>query len=224
MEIERKKNKRVAWGIYLLLWPVLLIIQSLIIGGSAPEAPYFWQEPGLYYSLWITDLFLIALWYANYYLFAPRMMRKRMFGPYIMLVVLMMLIGLFLQLLLHALFGWATPANPYNGSVSVFGCLGALSLMALGLSVRGVAGWLKSDAQVKELKATCAELEERNKQLEDKLSYYDYRELPPKDETVVPDVAQLPDFSSINDAEFEGSEPLTGQDDTLGESDPPVEA
>lgn len=96
--------------------------------------------------------------------------------------------------------------------------------MALGLSVRGVAGWLKSDAQVKELKATCTGLEERNKQLEDKLSYYDYRELPPKDETVVPDVAQLPDFSSINDAEFEGSEPLTGQDDTLGESDPPIEA
>lgn len=220
MEIQRKSNKHSSWIVYTLLWPVLMIIQSLIVGGSAADVPFFWQRPNLYYSLWIMDLFLIALWYANYYLLAPRMMRKRMFGAYITVVVLMMLIGLFLQLLLNAIFGWCSPMSPYKGTVSIFGCLGALSLMALGLSIRGVMGWLKNEKELKALHTEKDGLELRIKQLEEKLSYYDYKELPVNEDAEQVTPQQLPDFSQVSGAEYEGVEPFTEQDDLLDESDP----
>ena len=60
----------------------------------------------------------------------------------------------------------------------------------------------------------------RIKQLEEKLSYYDYKELPVNEDVEQVTPQQLPDFSQVSGAEYEGVEPFTEQDDLLDESDP----
>lgn len=107
-------------------------------------AKSFWQEPSHYLSTWLLDIFLIAVFYLNYYYVAGHMMRRRHFGGYIAFVVIVAVVALFMPILCKALFGWRTPTQdlPFV-TVSWSGAIGAVTVITIGLAVRALLEWLK---------------------------------------------------------------------------------
>ncbi|WP_238296415.1 hypothetical protein [Porphyromonas uenonis] len=77
---KQSSTKSYSWLIYLVAWLVIVLIQSILIGQSSTMAKSFWQEPSHYLSTWLLDIFLVAIFYLNYYYVAGHMMRRRHFG------------------------------------------------------------------------------------------------------------------------------------------------
>lgn len=141
---KQSSTKSYSWLIYLAAWLVIVLIQSILIGQSSTMAKSFWQEPSHYLSTWLLDIFLIAVFYLNYYYVAGHMMRRRHFGGYIAFVVIVAVVALFMPILCKALFGWRTPTQdlPFV-TVSWSGAIGAVTVITIGLAVRALLEWLK---------------------------------------------------------------------------------
>lgn len=141
---KQSSTKSYSWLIYLVAWLVIVLIQSILIGQSSTMAKSFWQEPSHYLSTWLLDIFLIAVFYLNYYYVAGHMMRRRHFGGYIAFVVIVAVVALFMPILCKALFGWRTPTQdlPFV-TVSWSGAIGAVTVITIGLAVRALLEWLK---------------------------------------------------------------------------------
>ncbi len=141
---KQSSTKSYSWLIYLAAWLVIVLIQSILIGQSSTMAKSFWQAPSHYLSTWLLDIFLIAIFYLNYYYVAGHMMRRRHFGGYIAFVVIVAVVALFMPILCKALFGWRTPTQdlPFV-TVSWSGAIGAVTVITIGLAVRALLEWLK---------------------------------------------------------------------------------
>lgn len=141
---KQSSTKSYSWLIYLAAWLVIVLIQSIMIGQSSTMAKSFWQAPSHYLSTWLLDIFLIAIFYLNYYYVAGHMMRRRHFGGYIAFVVIVAVVALFMPILCKALFGWRTPTQdlPFV-TVSWSGAIGAVTVITIGLAVRALLEWLK---------------------------------------------------------------------------------
>ena len=141
---KQSSTKSYSWLIYLAAWLVIVLIQSIMIGQSSTMAKSFWQSPSHYLSTWLLDIFLIAIFYLNYYYVAGHMMRRRHFGGYIAFVVIVAVVALFMPILCKALFGWRTPTQdlPFV-TVSWSGAIGAVTVITIGLAVRALLEWLK---------------------------------------------------------------------------------
>ena len=141
---KQSSTKSYSWLIYLAAWLVIVLIQSILIGQSSTMAKSFWQEPSHYLSTWLLDIFLIAIFYLNYYYVAGHMMRRRHFGGYIAFVVIVAVVALFMPILCKALFGWRTPTHdlPFV-TISWSGAIGAVTVITIGLAVRALLEWLK---------------------------------------------------------------------------------
>ena len=141
---KQSSTKSYSWLIYLVAWLVIVLIQSILIGQSSTMAKSFWQEPSHYLSTWLLDIFLVAIFYLNYYYVAGHMMRRRHFGGYIAFVVIVAVVALFMPILCKALFGWRTPTQdlPFV-TVSWSGAIGAVTVITIGLAVRAILEWLK---------------------------------------------------------------------------------
>ena len=141
---KQSSTKSYSWLIYLAAWLVIVLIQSILIGQSSTMAKSFWQAPSHYLSTWLLDIFLIAIFYLNYYYVAGHMMRRRHFGGYIAFVVVVAVVALFMPILCKALFGWRTPTQdlPFV-TVSWSGAIGAVTVITIGLAVRALLEWLK---------------------------------------------------------------------------------
>lgn len=125
------------------VWLVLILIHSFSIGGeSNGKVPFFWEKTSLYYSTWFLDFLLIGTWYLNYCFFAPKLIAKRKFVAYGVVVVLFMVLGLFFQLMLFYLFKWPMPLYGSSASASLFGCMAMLALFAIGFSARSIKSWI----------------------------------------------------------------------------------
>ena len=123
----KSANRTISVSIYALVWIVLIILQTLVttVQGT-PEMSVF-TNPRLYYSTWLTDLYLVVIFYLNYFVLAPRLMRRRLFQPYLWMTLA------------------ATP-------VSSLGVIGVVAAMAIGLSVRGLYEWDSLGQEVRTLK------------------------------------------------------------------------
>lgn len=141
---KQNSTKSYTWLIYLAAWLVIMLIQSILEGQSSTMAKSLLQAPSHYLSTWLLDIFLIAIFYLNYYYVAGHMMRRRHFGGYIAFVVVVAVVALFMPILCKALFGWRTPTQdlPFV-TVSWSGAIGAVSVIAIGLAVRALLEWLK---------------------------------------------------------------------------------
>ena len=141
---KQSSTKSYSWLIYLAAWLVIVLIQSILIGQSSTMAKSFFQEPSHYLSTWLLDIFLIAIFYLNYYYVAGHMMRRRHFGGYVAFVVIVAVVALFMPILCKALFGWRTPTQdlPFV-TVSWSGAIGAVTVITIGLAVRALLEWLK---------------------------------------------------------------------------------
>ena len=136
---KQSSTKSFSWLIYLAAWLVIVLIQSILIGQSSTMAKSFWQAPSHYLSTWLLDIFLIAIFYLNYYYVAGHMMRRRHFGGYVAFVVVVAVVALFMPILCKALFGWRTPTQdlPFV-TVSWSGAIGAVTVITIGLAVRAL--------------------------------------------------------------------------------------
>ena len=103
--------KSYSWLIYLIAWLVIVLIQSVLVGQSVTTAANFWEAPSYYLSTWLLDIFLILIFYLNYYYVAGHMMRRRHFGGYVAFVLIVAVVALFMPILCKALFGWRTPTH-----------------------------------------------------------------------------------------------------------------
>lgn len=137
-------TKSYSWLIYLIVWLVIVLIQSVLVGQSVTTAANFWEAPSYYLSTWLLDIFLILIFYLNYYYVAGHMMRRRHFGGYVAFVLIVAVVALFMPILCKALFGWRTPTHdlPFV-TVSWSGAIGAVTVITIGLAVRALLEWLK---------------------------------------------------------------------------------
>ena len=141
---KQSSTKSYSWLIYLAAWLVIVLIQSILIGQSSTMAKSFVQAPSHYLSTWLLEIFLIAIFYLNYYYIAGHMMRRRHFGGYVAFVVIVAVVALFMPILCKALFGWRTPTQdlPFV-TISWSGAIGAVTVITIGLAVRALLEWLK---------------------------------------------------------------------------------
>ena len=137
-------TKSYSWLIYLIAWLVIVLIQSVLVGQSVTTAANFWEAPSYYLSTWLLDIFLILIFYLNYYYVAGHMMRRRHFGGYVAFVLIVAVVALFMPILCKALFGWRTPTHdlPFV-TISWSGAIGAVTVITIGLAVRALLEWLK---------------------------------------------------------------------------------
>ena len=96
---KQNSTKSYTWLIYLVAWLVIMLIQSILVGQSSTMAESLFQAPSHYLSTWLLDIFLIAIFYLNYYYVAGHMMRRRHFGGYIAFVVVVAVVALFMPIL-----------------------------------------------------------------------------------------------------------------------------
>lgn len=155
------------------VWLVLILIHSFSIGGeSNGKVPFFWEKTSLYYSTWFLDFLLIGTWYLNYCFFAPKLIAKRKFVAYGVVVVLFMVLGLFFQLMLFYLFKWPMPVYGSSASASLFGCMAMLALFAIGFSARSIKSWILLQDKVsmleKEKQSSEETIADLRRQLEEK--------------------------------------------------------
>lgn len=157
--------------ISLGVWLVLILIHSFSIGGeSNGTVPFFWQKPSLYLSTWCLDLLLIGSWYLNYYIFAPKLIARRKFVAYVVVVLLFMVLGLFFQLVLFYLFKWQMPIDGGTARASLFGCMAMLAVFTIGFSARSIKSWILLQERVRTLEKEKKMSEERMAELERQLT------------------------------------------------------
>lgn len=142
-------NKSLSFLIYAGLWLLLVLAQTFLTSGAG-DAPSVFAAPDRYYSIWVVDLYLILLFYANYYILAPKMIRRRLFAPYIGLVGVAALIGFLIPIILYAAWQWSMPGVPVGTMpMSLVGIVGAIAAMSIGLAVRSVLEWIRLEEQHK---------------------------------------------------------------------------
>lgn len=149
-------NKSVSFLIYAGIWLLLVLVQTFITSATG-EAPSVFAAPELYYSTWILDLYLILLFYLNYYLIVPRMIRRRLFLPYLGAVVVGALVGFLLPIVMYVAWQWTMPGTPVGTApLSSIGVLGAVAAMSIGLAIRSVLEWVRLEQRLAETEAALA--------------------------------------------------------------------
>lgn len=172
------RTTTISFSVYAILWLVLIILQTLTtsLQGSADSSVF--HAPELYYSTWLTDLYLIFLFYLNYYILAPRMMHRRLFRPYLWIVLIAALVGLLLPLLCYALWGLTMPGfAPESAPISSLGVVGAVAAIAIGLCVRGLIEWSQLSQEVQQLRQEKEELTSECTLLREKLENIQHTQL-----------------------------------------------
>lgn len=137
------KNKNLILLIYSILWLLIVLVQSLLMGQSTPSTPTFWVAPISYISTWFTDLYLVALFYINYRYVSVRFFQRKTFSVYAVFVGAATLLGLFMPMMFDGFFNLGTPTEePGRVGLSIFGSFGALALLSVGLSIQAIKQWI----------------------------------------------------------------------------------
>ncbi|MDO4706899.1 MAG: hypothetical protein Q4A61_00560 [Porphyromonadaceae bacterium] len=146
-------NKSLTFLIYSGIWLLLVLVQTFITSAMG-DTPSVLMSPELYYSTWILDVYLIMLFYLNYYLIVPKMIRRRLFLPYFGVVVLASLVGFLLPIVLYVAWQWTMPGTPVGiAPLSSVGVLGAVAAMSIGLAIRSVLEWVRLEKKLVEIEA-----------------------------------------------------------------------
>lgn len=153
MNTTKATNRTISVSIYALLWFVLILLQTLVTSVQALDGESVFSRPELYYSTWLTDLYLVGLFYLNYYFLAPRMMRRRLYRPYLWMLLVVALIGFLIPLLCYAVWGLSMPGVVEGSApLSSLGVVGAVAAITLGLAIRGLIEWDSLGQEVRALR------------------------------------------------------------------------
>ena len=160
-------GKRISFSVYALVWLVLIVLQTLTTSLQGTQETSVFHNPKLYYSTWLTDLYLIALFYLNYAVLAPRLMRQRLFRAYLWIVVVAALIGLLIPLLCYSIWELGMPGfAPGVAPVSSLGVVGAVAIE-----------WNNLNQEVLELRKSEATLQAERDLLRSKLEGVQHTQL-----------------------------------------------
>lgn len=176
------KNKFSSILIYLILWIAIVVCQILLLQGTSAENPTIFDHPSLYYSTIIVDVYLIVLFYLNYFFLAPFMFKRDLYKEYIFTAVAATIIGFVIPIICYSVFSWSMP-NTATGRfpISSLGIVGPVFAISIGLAIRSVLEWAKlsstdiemkktireQDSKIARLEATIKELESKTKAKED---------------------------------------------------------
>ncbi len=153
-------NKIVSFLVTLFLWVLLVVLQCITISyqGGFPNAL---EQPELYYSIWGVDLYLIVLFYTHYYVFAPLMIRRRLFKTYGLLTFATMILGFLVPIILFTFLGWTMPdVREGQMPIDLIGVIGSLFIASLALALRSVREWMSFEPKKKEMKANLDRIDE----------------------------------------------------------------
>lgn len=166
----KSSNRTISISVYASVWLVLILLQTLVTTMQGTEEMSVFSHPRLYISTWLTDLYLIVVFYLNYFLLAPRLMRRRLFQPYLWVVLVAALIGFILPILCYLIWGLSMPGLA-EGTVplSSLGVIGVVAVMAIGLSVRGLYEWDSLGQEVHALREAEAQWQSEREELLQKL-------------------------------------------------------
>lgn len=166
----KSTNRTISISVYASVWLVLILLQTLVTTMQGTEEMSVFSHPRLYFSTWITDLYLVVVFYLNYFLFAPRLMRRRLFQPYLWVVLVAALIGFIIPILCYLVWGLSIPGLA-EGTVplSSLGVIGVVATMAIGLSVRGLYEWDSLGQEVHALRKAEAQWQSEREELQQKL-------------------------------------------------------
>lgn len=166
----KSSNRTISISVYASVWLVLILLQTLVTTVQGTVEMSVFSHPRLYFSTWLTDLYLVVVFYLNYFLFAPRLMRRRLFQPYLWVVLVAALIGFIIPILCYLVWGLSMPGLA-EGTVplSSLGVIGVVAAMAIGLSVRGLYEWDSLGQEVRSLREEEKLWKQEREELQQKL-------------------------------------------------------
>ena len=166
----KSSNRTISISVYASVWLVLILLQTLVTTVQGTAEMSVFSYPRLYFSTWLTDLYLVVVFYLNYFLFAPRLMRRRLFQPYLWVVLVAALIGFIIPILCYLVWGLSMPGLA-EGTVplSSLGVIGVVAAMAIGLSVRGLYEWDSLGQEVRSLREEEKLWKQEREELQQKL-------------------------------------------------------
>ena len=166
----KSSNRTISISVYASVWLVLILLQTLVTTVQGTAEMSVFSHPRLYFSTWLTDLYLVVVFYLNYFLFAPRLMRRRLFQPYLWVVLVAALIGFIIPILCYLVWGLSMPGLA-EGSVPIssLGVIGVVAAMAIGLSVRGLYEWDSLGQEVRSLREEEKLWKQEREELQQKL-------------------------------------------------------
>lgn len=166
----KSSNRTISISVYASVWLVLILLQTLVTTVQGTAEMSVFSHPRLYFSTWLTDLYLVVVFYLNYFLFAPRLMRRRLFQPYLWVVLVAALIGFIIPILCYLVWGLSMPGLA-EGTVplSSLGVIGVVAAMAIGLSVRGLYEWDSLGQEVRSLREEEKLWKQEREELQQKL-------------------------------------------------------
>ena len=166
----KSSNRTISISVYASVWLVLILLQTLVTTMQGTEEMSVFSHPRLYISTWLTDLYLIVVFYLNYFLLAPRLMRRRLFQPYLWVVLVAALIGFIIPILCYLIWGLSMPGLAEDTvPLSSLGVIGVVAVMAIGLSVRGLYEWDNLGQEVHALREAEAQWQSEREELLQKL-------------------------------------------------------
>lgn len=166
----KSSNRTISISVYASVWIVLILLQTLVTTMQGTEEMSVFSHPRLYISTWLTDLYLIVVFYLNYFLLAPRLMHRRLFQPYLWMVLVAALIGFIIPILCYLIWGLSMPGLAESTvPLSSLGVIGVVAVMAIGLSVRGLYEWDSLGQEVHALREAEAQWQSEREELQQKL-------------------------------------------------------
>lgn len=167
MERKPTTDRSITFAVTASLWLLLILLQTLVTPLVSQGIESVFARPSLYYSTWLTDLYLILLFYLNYYSFAPHLMRRRLFRSYLWLLAVSALIGLLIPILCYSLWGLEMPGfAPNTIPLSSLGVIGSVAVIMIGLATRGLLEWDTLGIENKALKQELETLRQEVKELQ----------------------------------------------------------
>lgn len=167
------KDKFSSIVIYFVLWVAVVVCQILLFQFFSADNQTIFAQPSLYYSTIILDIYIILLFYLNYFFFAPFMFRRKFYKEYIFLAVTASIIGFVIPIIFYSLFSWSMPNSNDGFPISFLGIVGPLFVISVGLAVRAVVEWAKLSTIDAEMRSTIAEQNAKIEELEAKIKDID---------------------------------------------------
>lgn len=174
-------NKKISSAlIYLAISALLVILQVSLIGLYSGVDSIFRNLP-IYYSLLVIDFYMIVLFFVNYYIIAPYMIRRALYKQYALLSLFLGGLGFLLPILFYSIWAWSLPGLAKDAiPFSEFAFIGPIAVMSIGLSIRAISEWAamsdndaaqekeikEKELRIKELEAKLKDLENKKKELE----------------------------------------------------------
>lgn len=194
-------NKKISSALIYLAISILLVVLQVSLIGLYSGIESIFKNISLYYSLLLLDLYIVLLFFINYYIIAPYMIRRSLYKQYVFLALFLSGLGFLLPILFYSIYSWSLPGLEANTvPLSEFAFIGPIAVMSIGLSIRAINEWAylsdndaEQNRQIKEKTLRIKELEEEIRILEEKNALMEAERAKALEEAKVEIISQEPE-------------------------------